>query len=262
MLRKRTLSQKTKNTSWLVHFGFIVFHVTYFILPISIAIFLTIKPCTPPLLGSVLIPAGYCSVPLSSSFFSIIIRVPIILLEMFILVFSAVNGSFYMVYVLMAGLIYVLQETDKVSTIHNQGGFFEYRKLQVLEQHLNSCIRSFIFPSIAFVVPCTQIVAAFAICRLHNSMETSMLIFLMVVFSETFCINILLFSGAKKAHIQSEKWLLKMWELNRKDKIQRRVVKSMLPLRMWFGSNWVDRMTPMVIQQFCSIQTSNLLLVL
>lgn len=71
--------------------------------------------------------------------------------------------------------------------------------------------------------------------------------------------NLVIFGGAGTIFSSSAKWLKVVQNQQRND-FRRRVVKSMRPLRIYFGSNYVDNLTTLVIQHFCMIQTMNLLL--
>jgi hypothetical protein len=113
---------------------------------------------------------------------------------------------------------------------------------------------------IASESPFAQIMTGFGCIRLHSLLEPSNLIFLAVSLFDTGMYNVLFFSGAKKSFTNSTEWIKKMKSLHGNDKMKRRVLRSMLPLRVWFGNNYVDRMTPLAVQQFCWIQTANLLL--
>lgn len=45
-----------------------------------------------------------------------------------------------------------------------------------------------------------------------------------------------------------------------KGKAEMKLLKSYAPLKVRFGGNFMDQLTPLVIQEFCSVQTANLLL--
>jgi hypothetical protein len=228
------------------------------VLPFLLGILLAFQPSMPPFLGSVLIAALYgWNLP---QFFIILSRIAIIFSEMLIFMTGILNAVCYAAYFLMAGLLAMLFEIEKMQTSYKKDQIQVYRKLQVFEALLNSSVRFYIFPVTILIAPIIQILAGFATIHLHNQLGISLLIFLTLAFIEGTFVDVLFLTGAKQVYVKSYEWLSKMRRIHGMDRIRRRVLKSMLPLRVWFGNNWVDRTTPLVLQQFCSIQTTNLLL--
>jgi hypothetical protein len=185
-----------------------------------------------------------------------LLRIPLIAFELAFFLTSIVMTAMKLVYILMAGILSLWQESSNLDVTDVN----EFRKAQLFERLLNSCVRSNLFPIAAVVSPTVQILCAFALIHSHYLLGISELLFFGIFFFDSVMINVLFFTGAKQVFSNSGEWLDKMQRKHGKNKVQRRVLKSMLPLRVWFGSNWVDRMTPLVIQDFCSIQTVNLLL--
>ncbi len=67
------------------------------------------------------------------------------------------------------------------------------------------------------------------------------------------------FSAAAKIHNLSNEWI-KGSKQNCRNKIEKKLVASIMPLRLYFANNFVDTLTPCVIQDFCARQTASLLL--
>jgi hypothetical protein len=176
----------------------------------------------------------------------------------------AVNGGSILikiVYILMSGILHLWEQSSKKLSSYEEHVLVSYRKLQVFEKLLNSCVKAYIFPISSVIGPILQILTGFTLIHTHNTLGVSELLFFGVIFIDTgVVINILFFTGAKQSFSQSEEWLSKMKRIHGKDKKNRRILRSMMPLRVWFGSNWVDRTTPLVIQQFCWVHIANLLL--
>ncbi|OXA41225.1 hypothetical protein Fcan01_24078 [Folsomia candida] len=78
--------------------------------------------------------------------------------------------------------------------------------------------------------------------------------FLVLVFT------MLLFSAAAQINKLSVNWIAKFKGSSDK-KLERRMHKSLMSLRLEFGNNFVETLTPLVVQEFCVRQTVSCLLV-
>lgn len=167
----------------------------------------------------------------------------------------------YAAFILLLGILFLWDETETVIR-HGNGGFLRrYRNLQVLEKLVNSCVRYRIFSIVAMASPILQVFAGFALVKHHSSLELSHLVFLgMEVFMSFFFGNIVIFGGAGAIFGKSKGLLVKEANRCRSHKILRREIQALMPLKIWLGSNFVDVLTPIVIQHFCIVQTMNLLL--
>jgi hypothetical protein len=68
-----------------------------------------------------------------------------------------------------------------------------------------------------------------------------------------------IFSAAAKIYNLSDEWI-KVSKQNCRNKIEKKLHASIMPLRLYFANNFVDTLTPFVIQDFCARQTASLLL--
>lgn len=135
-----------------------------------------------------------------------------------------------------------------------------YRCLQVLEKLLNSFGSTRVVPGILLVAPLVQIFCTFVLIKLASSMTSegyitypfiiSICILACMVF-ETFAAQL----GVKSKKL-SEDWLKEP----RVTKVSRRQIQSMQSLRIKIGSNFIDRATALVTQDFVITQTVSLLL--
>lgn len=164
-------------------------------------------------------------------------------------------------FMLMGGTLILWDEFNRVfsSNLDSPRFLKKYRELQVLEKLNNSCLRFNTFSKMAFACPIVEIFSGFAIVKLHHSMDIFYLVALLVAKFVAALVNLVVF-GAGSIYSQSWKWLQTEQNLRKGNKFERRVIKSMMPLRIWFGSNYVDPLTPLVVQHFCISQTMNLLL--
>jgi ABC-type uncharacterized transport system fused permease/ATPase subunit len=150
--------------------------------------------------------------------------------------------------------------------------FESYKKLQVFEKILNPAIRNRIFPVIALYLPVIQLVLGFVVIKLFHSIDspdsenisflnlrTGLFLFIYVMILS---FNLILGTAASKINTLSKSWINKTCKRNCKSKLTRKMAKSLLPLRLYFGSNYMSNLTPLKIQDFTARRTITSLLVL
>lgn len=137
--------------------------------------------------------------------------------------------------------------------------FHTYGKLIVLEKWINSCMRRRVFLTIAFVVPNVQLLFGFMSIKVLNSEDDDMSrkAMLPYLYWTLMMFTMLTFTSAAKVNTLSKSWLKKL-KLDRTH--DRKVLKSLMPLKLEFGNNFVERLTPLVIQEFCVTQMTSLLM--
>ncbi|OXA40373.1 putative AC9 transposase [Folsomia candida] len=220
---------------------------------------LILFPCQPPFLGWVILPECDCTRSSCSPnpFFFLIVKAALILAEFAQIFRHLVNGSHYAMYVVIAGILHLWEESAKI--VGSPRFTRRYRKLQILEVVLNFAIRDKVFPTFLVSCPSMQILATFVCIKYHDGMAGTHLIFLALLSLDTEVLNVIYCTAAGVVYEKSETYLKGLKGLVR-GKEERKMLKSYTPLRVRFGSNFMDRLTPLVIQQFCAIQTMNLLL--
>lgn len=229
---------------------------TIHILPVAIALLVFMSPCQLPFLGSLLLTT--CSSP--STYF-VLIRIGLALLEFLVVTHLLVSELPYGLFMLLGGILTLWDAFQK--TVVNYGSeivILKYRKMQVLEKLVNSCLQSRVFPIMAMVSPIAQIFTGFAIVEFHSSMDLSHMVSMLVFLAGSSLVNLSVFAGAGSICCKSLKWLKAAKNCHMTNKVQKRAIKSMTPLRIFFGSNYVDVLTPLVVQNFCLNQTLSLLL--
>lgn len=173
---------------------------------------------------------------------------------------------FYSVYVLLSGIIVLYEQ---LIIIFNEKEIEKYRKLQVTQAYVNLCVRNRIFPSGAYVGPLIQIMASLIFLKYHDTVNLTYLAFVSAIFADAFVLNLVWFGGAGLVYSKSKAWLRKMrMQVGNVNidmdgiMVTRKLLKSMCPIKVWFGTNFVDELTPLIIQQFCTLQTIDFLLLL
>ncbi|OXA41637.1 hypothetical protein Fcan01_23883 [Folsomia candida] len=135
-----------------------------------------------------------------------------------------------------SGILFLWEESSKILSYPKFS--LGYRKLQVMESVLNGAIRSKLFPILLIISPCMQIIATFAVIKFQHVMP------------------------AAGATYRTSCYYLKSLKGMVNNSLETKLLKSYTPLKIRFGSNFMDELTPLIIQQFCTMQTINLLLLL
>lgn len=141
-----------------------------------------------------------------------------------------------------------------------------YRAIQVLEKYFNACPHiKRIIPLTVFITPTLQIITQYVCISLRDAVPLPGFLVFPLIAADTIINNVLILTLGSGVHSGSQKALQL---LNRRkqrglkpDRIIRRKVKSCSLLKIRFGSNFIDRGTPLVIQDFCMGQTVNLILI-
>lgn len=226
--------------------------------PIGLAFTSILFPCKSPLLGSIFFSGTkYCDL----HWYSFPDAFPLwtIGLITFIIVMQFYTGAvYYAVYVLLIGTTHLVIECRGLKRI-GKNNILLYRKIQIWEKVLNFCTSQRIFPTIVFSVSGLQIISAFALAILRNNSGVGNLAVFFLMYLNSFVFNMIMFSFAAKIYSVSKKWL-KMGEKNVKGGYMRRLHRSYRPLRMSFFNNFIDELTPLVMQDFSLTQTISLLL--
>lgn len=147
--------------------------------------------------------------------------------------------------------------TASCATIQNQ--IIAYRRIQIFEKTLNSCIRDRIFLTLAFLGPLFQVLAGFALIEVANSKNISILVGCGLIYVVILIMTLLNFCVAGQINRLSLNWIKCRGRLC-KSKIFTRKMKSLVSVRIQYGSNFVEALTPLVVQEFCVRQTTSLLL--
>lgn len=168
--------------------------------------------------------------------------------------------------VMMQGITFLWQSGEAFERkARSNASFVEliksYEKLKVYEKLLNSCIRSRIFLVTALVVPSLQILlSCTGIHSLHsddtNKIQAILFLWTYIVI---LVFSILLFSAAGRINESSQKWIAECKRRCR-NRVEKRRQMSLVLLRLEFGNNFVEPLTPLVVQEFCVRQTVSFLL--
>lgn len=121
--------------------------------------------------------------------------------------------------------------------------------------HQNSQAR--IFPAIMSVSPVLEVLGGFACIRLLQGMNPLVFSFIGMETLMVTLFTLTLFAGAGKISAQ---WLRDCKAGANMRCRSRKMLVSLKPLKVKFGQNFVDGLTPFVVQQFSTDQLVNLFL--
>ena len=210
-------------------------------------------PCIPPLLGSM---TPYCrnGMPLPPQ-----IRVCILIWEFCIFLNSFVAAAFYMDLILFPGIACVWKYLKVLTPQFSKETFKLYRKLQIVEILHNVCSRRRILPTLLVVGPFLEVFCIYVCIKLHDDIDMPEFAMFPLLLLDIFIVLVLFPNLASKVWRDSKKFMMR-WKWGYKGKLMRRKMKTVKPLKIWCGNNFVDEGTPLVIQDFCLRTTVSLLL--
>lgn len=134
-----------------------------------------------------------------------------------------------------------------------------YRHLQILERNHNSSYSARILPLCIATVPFLLVLSGYALVALFSTGSLAQMLTFLVVYLDITVFALVVLTAASGINVQTEEWVKKV-KSGSGNRYLARVRKSWRPLRLEFGGNYVDRLTPLVIQEFCVRQTASLLL--
>lgn len=232
--------------------------------PVMISLLLLIRPCQPPFLASFLLPS--CTLgslePIETCW---PLKLLILLVEYVIFGQTVISGSFYLNYVIIAGICCISKYTCTFSFNpgHKNDGFSEYRALQVASCHVNDCLRYVLFPACIVGPPLLQMLGTFACIKLRDQIDWPLFGLFPLIVGLSLILTLMPLIAAAKIYVESVEIIKRFdgWSAAhaKESKVWRRMVKSIRPARIYFGGNFVDGCTPLVVQDFCVHQTASLL---
>lgn len=226
--------------------------------PLAMATLVFINPCQPPLLGYLINFAKSNNLCVPGSY-GITSRFLLAAWEALFILYTYINIFQYGVVNFMTGLLFLWEASRRVLLTRKFST--EYRMLQVFESLLNSTVRYRVWPALTAYLPALHVLGAVACIKFHKHLALPNFVFVISVSIIVAVTELIFYTGCSKIYGNSLSWLSCVKSGGMKmNKVERKMVRSMQPLRIWFGSNFVDELTPLVIQNFCTDQTVSVLL--
>ncbi|OXA41151.1 hypothetical protein Fcan01_24014 [Folsomia candida] len=141
-----------------------------------------------------------------------------------------------------------------------------YRYVQVLEKSFTAFVSEKLVPTIMFCLPALQIFSLYVCITLHATIALPGFAIFPLLAINAGISNILVITLASMVNVSSQRVLNALAQkvvgcTGGKRALQRREVEACGVLKIKFGSNFIDRGTPLVMQNFCISQTVSLCLV-
>lgn len=237
---------------------FMLPEITYWSISTSCALMILFIPCKPPLLGAFLLCGREWSSPVWKWFWTTVLA----LLEFIVAMKTLICGGHYGAFTHISGQALLLgRYQDFLNSKNTKMDFLVkgYREIQVREKMHNSSYRGRILLIFIFAVPSFQILSGFGLISLTHKAKLIQILAFLVTYVDVIVLGMAVLSFASFIFIKSEDWIKKM-KGKKNSRYFRRVHKSFRPLRLEYGNNFVDRTTPLVIQEFCISQTASAVL--
>lgn len=136
----------------------------------------------------------------------------------------------------------------------------QYRKIQISERIHNSIFRTRIFLPLMCALPLIQVLSGVAFLTLFHSESWFSLAVFLLAYLESWFADMLSVTAGSVIYTKTNEWILGCRGWDGKRSYGRKVLKSFRPLRLEFGNNYIDRLTPLVMQEFCIRNTASILL--
>ncbi|OXA40244.1 hypothetical protein Fcan01_24886 [Folsomia candida] len=251
-----------KNVEQLINVIGVLVKWTEIVLSLATGVMVFLFPCKLPFLGSAIFSKVTCEKSLlDACAWMICARIGLAVFEAKQQLHMILVGGQYAIFTLMMGCIHLWGVLGEVCDVIDVPFCTKYREAHVLEQLLNSCTRTRIFPIFATTVPAFQIITAYACVKHYDVMEMTHLIAICLTMLDSTVFNLVLFIGSGKLYEKAGAYLTGRM-IRARGKIETKFVKSLTPLKIRFGSNFVDELTALRVQHFCSIKIIDLLLLL
>lgn len=163
-------------------------------------------------------------------------------------------------------LLYIFREISKIQTSHDIKSCIKlYRYIQILEKSFNAFVAERLVPVIITCFPTIQISALFVCIRMHGEIAFPGFAIYPIMALSTVINNILIITLASKVNASSNTVLNHIEEKIVGHRVGKRgpLLKELRAcgfLKIKFGSNFIDKGTPLVMQNFCINQTVSLCL--
>lgn len=203
--------------------------------PLGVGTVAIIYPCSPLFLSSL-----FCDLGLISR----IMGIATAALETWLWLQIAVYAVYYGAHVILVDLTYFWKKLHRATEAKS---FRLYNEMQVLERVLNATLKGRLMCFLIFDISLIQYFCGCVLLTIAEelaAMEISLFV-LTYIDASAFLFTILTLAG--RIFVKSER-LIRILGRSRLSKFKRRQVKSWRPMRVEFGQNFVDALTPLVVQ--------------
>lgn len=199
------------------------------------------RPCSPPFLSSLFSQSGACY---TISTFTFVVEV--------VMYFQApLYAVYYITHVLLAGLVYLWKKLREVMDTKSHKLLKEAR---VLERILNASLKGRLVPCFVLGVSIAECFAGSVLLSMSDQLgKVERYFFVLIYFQTGLCVRTLL-TIMSYVFIKSTRYK-KALHRSAVKKVERKELMSWKPLRVEFGQNFVDELTPLVVEENVINQT-------
>ncbi|OXA47609.1 hypothetical protein Fcan01_17605 [Folsomia candida] len=236
--------------------------------PVGIFCLLVFDPCFPPFLLSM---STNCSAIKWTNFGPEIL---VLVFETWMAAQAIYSGCIWAFYILFVGITCALNYLQVVrckmarakKLVQHKLCIRTYRQVHIVEKMFNDYLMARITPAIVMAIPAIQIVTQFVSVTMHDQIAMPGFLVFPLFLVNGFINNVLVFTLASWINSTSKEMLEKFGRqvahVGGKGRAYlRKEVQSLNCMKIKFGTNFIDRGTPLVIQNFCLAQTMSLVLI-
>lgn len=159
-------------------------------------------------------------------------------------------AAYYVGHVILIGMTYLWKKMQQASETRNRK---LYKEVRILERVINASLRGRLMPSMIFGISLIQYYAGSVVLAMSGKMESMEWYFLVASYAEAVIFIPTVLTIAGQVFVRSRK--LQSWQRSKLDKAHKKEVRSWRPFRIEFGQNFVDPLTPLVIQSNVTRET-------
>ncbi|XP_035704132.1 uncharacterized protein LOC118434510 isoform X1 [Folsomia candida] len=214
--------------------------------------------CAPPFLGAYFLQCPLCSGP--NPTVNYVTWIPMLTMDFYFVFTILHKGFFYPVHIVFATTGRMVDYLEVIKKSPSGVKLSRYRSVQILEAQINDYSRIRVMPAFMSGVPFVEVLSLFVIIKLHDQVPLPGFL----LFPEGFitAASALIVYETVAAILNTKSFqIIGTWKQQFcRGKVKRREVRSLRPLMVKFGSNYIDKGTPLVTQDFCINQTVSMLL--
>lgn len=226
--------------------------MTGLLLATLIGLLAIVAPCQPLLLNSLLCRDGI----FLCRNYTWILRMLSAPIEFFLFLNMIIATTHYFIEIMLKGVAFLWIDCKAFVKRYDKklARIGEYDNLRIFEKCLNNCTRSRLFLVCALGSPAMQIAICYVAIELFRSNDQFKASLFLWVYFMTLFFTMIMFSWAAQINTLSREWLYRCrWHV--KNKWERKVHQALTSMRLEFGNNFVETLTPLVVQEFCVRQT-------
>jgi hypothetical protein len=136
--------------------------------------------------------------------------------------------------------------------------------MQIIERHLNNFLQKKLTPLLLIVVPLGQTFSSYICIKFRSSIPLPVFLMFPMMLFDALGNNIVLFTFASWIYSRSHEAIvfsIKQTRKYKKKSVLKKSIRACAPLKIRFGSNYMDRCTALVIQNNILNNTMSLLLI-